>query len=98
MPTSRAGIPAHSQNPDIFQLSLGSGGFVTGYFLHESSLAALSIPSFEMSGSALTSFSRTVGKEVGLTKVLIKPPTKLGRQIASGDRYVQTVLSGDWHF
>ena len=84
---SWATVPAYPSDPDIVQDSLGYGGFITGYFLRDSSIAVLSIPSFEMTGSALSSFSETVGsflkssKDAGMKKVVIDLQQNYGGEI-----------------
>lgn len=64
---------------DVFQpdLSLAGGGFLTGYFLNDSSTAVLSIPSFEEFGDAIGTFSNTTAEfisgaqDAGLTRVVL---------------------------
>jgi hypothetical protein len=71
--------PAYPDNPDIVQTDLATsgGGFLTGYFLNDSSIGVLSIPSFLEYGDAVGTFSETVGdfltrcKAAGLTKIVI---------------------------
>ena len=66
-------------NPVVAQPNLGldNGGVVTGYFLNDGVTAVLSIPSFEVTGEAVLSFSTTIGnfisqtKAAGLTRVII---------------------------
>jgi hypothetical protein len=66
-------------DPDIFQEDLGTfgGGWVSGYFLTESSIAILSIPSFQASGSSVNEFSSAVGRflnasrKAGMKKVVV---------------------------
>ena len=73
---SALGVAGYPDDPVVVQPSLGRGGFITGYFL-DSDVGVLSIPNFEMSGPALTSFSSTVGKflkkskAAGIKKILI---------------------------
>lgn len=70
---------AYPQNPDVVQpdLRTNGGGFLTGYFMNDSSTAVLSIPSFDAYGDAIGTFSATIGeflqrsKEAGLKKVVI---------------------------
>lgn len=68
---------AYPQRPDVVQPDLGASGVLTGYFLHDISVAVLSIPSFEAYDTAVEDFSNTVtefiqkAKGAGLTKVLI---------------------------
>jgi len=67
----------YPQIADIIQQDLGSGGVVTGYFLHDVSLGVLSIPSFEAYGDSVGQFSNTVAnflqrsKDAGLKKILL---------------------------
>ena len=71
------GVIGYPSNPDVIQPDLGNGGFITGYFLNETKLGVLSIPSFEMTGSAITTFSNTIGEfirrsqEAGMTQIVI---------------------------
>ncbi|KAG9236435.1 hypothetical protein BJ875DRAFT_456406 [Amylocarpus encephaloides] len=73
------GNPAYPEVADVSQLDLGTfgGGFVSGYFLEQSSVAVLSIPSFKASGEAVKSFSSTVreflvkSKAAGMKKVVV---------------------------
>ena len=66
-------------NPIVAQPNLGldNGGVVTGYFLNDGITAVLSIPSFEVTGEAVVSFSTTIGdfisrtKAAGLTRIII---------------------------
>ncbi len=66
-------------NPVVAQPNLGldNGGVVTGYFLNDGVTAVLSIPSFEVTGEAVLSFSTTIGdfisqtKAAGLTRIII---------------------------
>lgn len=55
---------AYPNTPDINQPGLypDGGGFLTGYFLKNISTAVLSIPSFDMSGDDVQTFSDTVQK------------------------------------
>ena len=66
-------------NPVVAQpnLDLDNGGVITGYFLNDGVTAVLSIPSFEVTGEAVVSFSTTIGdfisrtKAAGLTRIII---------------------------
>ena len=66
-------------NPVVAQPNLGldNGGVLTGYFLNDGITAVLSIPSFEVTGEAVMSFSTTIGdfisqtKAAGLTRIII---------------------------
>ena len=55
---------AYPNSTDIYQPGLypDGGGFLTGYFLKNISTAVLSIPSFDMSGDDVQTFSDTVQK------------------------------------
>ena len=55
---------AYPNNTDIYQPGLypDGGGFLTGYFLKNISTAVLSIPTFDMSGDDIQTFSDTVQK------------------------------------
>jgi hypothetical protein len=63
--------------PDVWQPNLTTAGYTTGYFLHDESLAVLSIPTFWADEAAIDSFTDTVGefltraKAAGLSKVVI---------------------------
>jgi hypothetical protein len=69
--------PAYPDYADVFQPDLGTdaGGFITGYFLNDSSLGVLSIPSFQEYGDAIGTFSVTTdeflrgSKKAGLKKI-----------------------------
>ncbi|RDW66343.1 hypothetical protein BP6252_09978 [Coleophoma cylindrospora] len=73
------GNPAYPLIPDVAQPDLGvyGGGFLSGYFLNSSSVAVLSIPSFDEYGDALNTFQSTIGdfitqsKAAGRQKVVI---------------------------
>lgn len=77
---------AYPNNTDIFQPGLYpfGGGFLTGYFLKNISTAVLSIPTFDMSGDDIQTFSDTVQKflnashAAGMKKVLIDLQQNLG--------------------
>ncbi|TVY89811.1 Peptidase S41 family protein, partial [Lachnellula willkommii] len=76
-------------NPDIAQPGLGTfgAGFVSGYFLKQSSVAVLSLPSFQEPGSAVGSFSDTVtrflnaSKAAGMQKVVIDVQQNYGGDV-----------------
>jgi hypothetical protein len=78
MPTSWDN-PAYPDNPDVVQddLATNGGGFVTGYFLNDTSVGVISIPSFQEFGDAIGTFSDTVSdflvrsKAAGLKKIVI---------------------------
>jgi len=73
------GNPAYPESANIFQPDLGTygGGFISGYFFKDSSIAVLSIPSFQETGLAVNTFSSTIGeflsasKAAGMEKVVI---------------------------
>ena len=77
---------AYPENADVFQPNLypSGGGFLTGYLLNDSSIAVLSIPSFQMYGDDVDGFSNTVAeflqrsKEAGMTKVVIDVQQNFG--------------------
>ena len=70
---------AYPSDPAVVQsdLSTTGGGFLTGYFLNDTLIGVLSIPSFEVFGDALGTFSTTIGefiqrsKEAGMKKIII---------------------------
>lgn len=70
---------AYPDTPDVFQPGLypDGSGLLTGYFLNDTSIAVLSIPSFQMFGDDIGNFSNTVtqflqrSKAAGLVKVVI---------------------------
>ncbi|KAL9086788.1 MAG: hypothetical protein Q9165_006935 [Trypethelium subeluteriae] len=70
---------AYPDNPDIVQpdLSVEGGGVLTGYFLNDTSVAVLSVPTFEQAGDDVGTFSQTVAdfignaSKLGLSKVII---------------------------
>jgi hypothetical protein len=77
---------AYPENADVVQPNLypSGGGFLTGYLLNDSSIAVLSIPSFQMYGDDVDGFSNTVAeflqrsKEAGITKVVIDVQQNFG--------------------
>ena len=52
---------AYPTNQAVVQPNLVGDGFLTGYFLNESFVGVLSIPSFELSSTSARQFSKTVG-------------------------------------
>jgi hypothetical protein len=77
MPTGW-GNDAYPNYPDVVQPNLGIGaGCLTGYFLNDTSTAVISIPSFELTGEAIQTFSATIkeflerAQEAGLKKVVV---------------------------
>ena len=78
------GNPAYPDTPDVAQQNLSTGGFVSGYFLRNSSIAVLSIPSFDEAGEAINTFSSTIrtflnaSKEAGMKKVVIDLQSNYG--------------------
>jgi hypothetical protein len=76
--------PPYPQNPVVVQKNLltpqppaPNAGYLTSYFINESSLAVLSVPSFGMTGVAPQGFSDVIAeflslsKESGMKKLLI---------------------------
>jgi hypothetical protein len=80
---------AYPTNPAIAQDDLGTygTGFVSGYFLKQSSVAVLSLPSFQEPGSAVGSFSSAVAaflsaaKSAGMQKVVIDVQQNYGGDV-----------------
>ncbi|KAK6393092.1 hypothetical protein LTR65_002783 [Meristemomyces frigidus] len=72
-----AGLTSAYPKPDIAQTNFSINGYLTGYFLHEQSLAVLSIPTFWADGPAIQDLSTKVqqfideSRTAGLTRVLI---------------------------
>jgi hypothetical protein len=71
------GLPGFPSSPIVVQEGLGDGGFVSGYFINKSSIAVLSIPSFDMvdklgktAQAAFTEFLAK-SKEAGMKKLVI---------------------------
>ena len=95
------GSAAYPDNPDVVQPNLGlpGGGVLTGYFLNESSIAVLSIPSFELSREAIFTFSATVGEfltrslEAGMKKVVVDVQQNTGGDsLLAADTFKQVGL------
>ena len=61
--------PAYPEDPFVTQPNLGNGGVLTGYLV-EDSTAILSIPSFDVYGDDVTSFSITVSQFLTKSKAL----------------------------
>lgn len=63
---------AYPSNPDILQsnFATGGGGFLSGYFIKEASIAVLSIPSFQerSNGGAIMNHSETVANFITSSK------------------------------
>lgn len=63
--------------PDVSQHYLGSGGYLTGYYLRSSKTAVLSIPSFALTYEASLTFNDTIGeflrgsRQAGMENVVI---------------------------
>ncbi|KAI1146194.1 hypothetical protein F4825DRAFT_441452 [Nemania diffusa] len=80
--------PAYPLTPDVAQpgLSTVGGGYLSGYFLRASSIAVLSIPSFDEYGDSIDSFRSTVqefiqqARAAGMTKVVIDAQQNVGGQ------------------
>ena len=78
-PSNWAYPPAYPNDPVVSQPNLGlvDGGVVSGYFLNDGVTAILSIPSFDVTAEAVTSFSSTVSdflqksKAAGRTRIII---------------------------
>jgi len=96
------GLSPYPDNPDVKQPYLGffGGGVVTGYFLNESSIAVLSIPSFALTGEAINSFSASIGEflrrslKAGMKKVVIDVQQNMGGdQLLAADTFKQVVAS-----
>ena len=77
---------AYPSTADIYQPSLypSGGGFLTGYYLRSIFTAVLSIPTFQMLGDDIQTFSDTVGNFLnsshtnGMTKIVIDLQQNLG--------------------
>lgn len=91
-------------NPIVAQPNLGldNGGVITGYFLNDGITAVLSIPSFEVTGEAVISFSTTIGdfisqaKAAGLTRIIIDLQRNMGgSEILAVDAFKQFFPSID---
>ena len=84
---------AYPNDTDVFQPNLypSGGGFLTGYFLTNISTAVLSIPTFNMEGDDIQTFSDTIQKfldtahNAGLSKVLIDLQQNLGGETLLAD-------------
>ncbi|KAI8631197.1 hypothetical protein F5Y19DRAFT_425383 [Xylariaceae sp. FL1651] len=81
--------PAYPDVPDVYQPDLGTtgGGFISGYFLRNLSIAVLSIPNFDEYGEASDTFQSTVqrfideAKAAGMTRVVIDVQGNTGGQV-----------------
>ncbi|MCJ1465052.1 hypothetical protein MMC07_003668 [Pseudocyphellaria aurata] len=70
---------AYPDHPDVVQndLEIVGGGYLSGYFLKDKSIAVLSIPSFDEYGEAIGTFSTTIDEFIkkslknGMKKVVI---------------------------
>lgn len=91
-------------NPIVAQPNLGldNGGVITGYFLNDGITAVLSVPSFEVTGEAVVSFSTTIGdfisqaKAAGLTRIIIDLQRNMGgSEILAIDAFKQFFPSID---
>ncbi|KAJ8120829.1 hypothetical protein ONZ43_g2563 [Nemania bipapillata] len=82
------GNSAYPDTPDVAQpgLSTIGGGYLSGYFLRASSIAVLSIPSFDEYGDSINSFQTTVqdfiqqARAAGMKKVVIDVQQNVGGQ------------------
>ena len=61
-------VSAYPTNPVVVQPDLGNGEYITGYFLDDGTTAVLSIPSFEITESAVQNFSFTIGQFISQSK------------------------------
>ena len=93
---------AYPPKPDVSQPNLSTGGFLTGYFLHEIQIAVLSIPSFEAYGHDITHFTVTISdflkksKAAGMKKVLIDVQQNAGgNPFLAIDAFKQVLESSD---
>lgn len=77
----------YPSDPNVVQPDLGApdGGVITGYLLNDDTTAVLSIPSFDVTGEAILSFSPTVAefiqkaKDSGYTRIIIDVQRNGGR-------------------
>lgn len=75
---------AYPQQPDVVQPDFTGSGVLSGYFLHDISVAVLSIPTFFAFDASLQAFTDTVGeflqkaKAAGMKKVLIDLQSNAG--------------------
>jgi len=80
---------AYPPNPDVLQdnLALSGGGVITGYFLNDSSIGVLSIPSFSQLGLDIPGFTDAVkafirrGKQANLANVVIDLQQNMGGDV-----------------
>ncbi|KAH6672424.1 hypothetical protein B0J14DRAFT_73417 [Halenospora varia] len=76
--------------PVTVQKALGAGGYFTGYFLNQSSVAVMSIPSFDMTGVHAQNFQAAVAtflkasKAAGMKKLVIDLQGNGGGTVALG--------------
>lgn len=100
-------LPAPYPAPAVVQKGLGNGGFCSGYFLNQSSIAVLSIPSFEMVGPFSLTFQQFVteflqkAKASNMKKLVIDLQGNGGGVIFEGldlFRQVSFRYAGSWRF
>lgn len=76
-PTSWSSVSSAFPQADVWQENLTDTGYVTGYFLHDESLAVLSIPTFWADEDAIRAFADTVqrflsqARAAGMSRVLV---------------------------
>ncbi|KAF4628445.1 hypothetical protein G7Y89_g9714 [Cudoniella acicularis] len=77
-------------SPVAVQKDLGIGGYFTGYFLNETSIAVISLPSFDMDGAFALSFQQSLTaflaecKTAGMKKLIIDVQSNGGGTVALG--------------
>lgn len=83
-------LPAPYPAPLIVQQGLGNGGYASGYFLNKSSIAVLSLTSFDMFGPFAVSFQQFVkdflqrSKSAGMKKLIIDLQGNGGGSVVDG--------------
>lgn len=62
--------PAYPDHPDVVQydFAVTGGGFLSGYFLHDTSVAVLSISSFTEYGNAIETFSSMIDEFISKSR------------------------------
>lgn len=93
----------YPNNPIASQPNLGflNGGVITGYFLNDGVTAVLSIPSFDMTANAVSTFSSTIAevleksKADGRTRFIIDlQKNDGGSDLLAADAFKQVMISG----